>query len=293
MLELILHTCVNALVASSFTALVAVGLVLIFGVMGIVNFAHGELFMVGAFVVWYLFSVLGVPFILAVAAAIAVVAGIGAVMERFLFRPMRKNPLGGLIMSVGTLFILQVVALEFGGGTGRAKHVTPAWRGVVEVFGIPGVTVPVQRLAVIAVTILLLGGLWLFLHRTKAGWALRACAQDPEAAALQGISINRFAMLAMVLGAGLAGAAGAVMAPLVPVEPSMGHGVIVTAFIVIIVGGIGSVEGAVLAAVIYTFFHTFVTTFVDGTIASILGLIIMMLVLVIKPTGLMGTREKV
>ena len=180
MLELILQTCVNALVASSFTALVAVGLVLIFGVMGIVNFAHGELFMVGAFVVWYLFSVLGVPFLLAVAAAIAVVASIGAVMERFLFRPMRKNPLGGLIMSVGTLFILQVAALEFGGGTGRAKHVTPAWRGVVEVFGIPGVTVPVQRLAVIAVTVLLLGGLWLFLHRTKAGLALRACARIPR-----------------------------------------------------------------------------------------------------------------
>jgi branched-chain amino acid transport system permease protein len=293
MIELILQTSVNALVASSFTALIAVGLVLIFGVMGIVNFAHGELYMVGAFSVWYLSSILGWPFLLAVAAAILIVSAIGAVMERLLFRPMRANPLGGLIMSVGTLFILQVAALEFGGGTGRAKHVTPPWRGVVEVFGIEGVTVPIQRLAVIGISVLLLGGLWLFLHRTKAGWALRACAQDPEAAALQGISIDRYALLAMVLGAGLAGAAGAAMAPLLPVEPSMGHAVIVTAFIVIIVGGIGSVEGAVLAAVIYTFFDTFVTTFVDGTIASILGLLIMMLVLVIKPTGLMGVREKV
>ncbi len=293
MFELILQTSVNALVASSFTALMAVGLVLIFGVMGIVNFAHGELYMVGAFAVWYLHSVLAWPFLLALAGAILIVAAIGAVMERLLFRPMRSNPLGGLIMSVGTLFILQVAALEFGGGTGRAKHVTPPWRGVVEVFGIDGVTVPVQRLAVIGISVVLLGGLWLFLHRTKAGWALRACAQDPEAAALQGISIDRFALLARVLGAGLAGAAGAVMAPLLPVEPSMGHAVIVTAFIVIIVGGIGSVEGAVLAAVIYTFFDTFVTTFLDGTIASILGLLIMMLVLVIKPTGLMGVQERV
>ncbi|MCI0430466.1 MAG: branched-chain amino acid ABC transporter permease [Rhodospirillales bacterium] len=293
MFELILQTCVNALVASSFTALVAVGLVLIFGVMGIVNFAHGELYMVGAFAVWYLNAALGWPFLLAVAAAVLIVAGIGAVMERLLFRPMRANPLGGLIMSVGTLFILQVAALEFGGGTGRAKHVVPPWRGVVEVFGIEGVTVPIQRLAVILISVLLLGGLWFFLRHTKAGWALRACAQDPEAAALQGISIDRYALLAMVLGAGLAGAAGAVMSPLLPVEPSMGHAVIVTAFIVIIVGGIGSIEGAVLAAVIYTFFDTFVTTFVDGTIASILGLLIMMLVLVIKPTGLMGAREKV
>ena len=83
------------------------------------------------------------------------------------------------------------------------------------------------------------------------------------------------------------------MAPLLPVEPSMGHSVIVTAFIVIIVGGIGSIEGAVIASVLYTFFDTFVTTFVDGTIASILGLLIMMLVLVIRPTGIMGMREKV
>ena len=145
----------------------------------------------------------------------------------------------------------------------------------------------------IAVAPLVLGGLWLFLHRTRTSWALRACAQDPEAAALQGIGINRTALLAMALGGGLAGAAGGVMAPLVQVDPYMGHGAIVMAFIVIIVGGIGSLEGAVIAAAIYMFFHTFVTTYFDGTIASILGLVLMLLVLVVRPQGLLGTREKV
>jgi branched-chain amino acid transport system permease protein len=292
-MELILQTCVTALVYSSFTALMAVGLVLIFGVMGIVNFAHGELYMVGAYSVWYLYGILGWPFLPAVGAAIAVVALLGFVMERVLFRPMRNNPLGGLIMSVGALFILQVLALELGGGMGRAKHVSRAYPGVVELFGIEGVTVGVQNLAVIAVAAALLGALWLFLRRTKMGWALRACAQDPEAAALQGISVNKYAMLAMVLGAALAGGAGGIMAPLAPVDPYIGGNVIVTAFIVIIVGGIGSLEGAVAAAVIYTFFDTFVTTYVDGTIAKILGLVLMLLVLVVRPTGLLGTAEKV
>ena len=105
MLDLILQTCVNALYASSYTALMAVGLVLIFGVMGIINFAHGELLMVGAYVVFFLYATFGWPFPLAVAGSVVIVALIGVLMERALFKPMRGNPLGGLIMSVGALFI--------------------------------------------------------------------------------------------------------------------------------------------------------------------------------------------
>jgi branched-chain amino acid transport system permease protein len=248
--------------------------------------------MVGAYIVWYLYAVNGWPFMLAAVAAMALVGVLGVVMERALFRPMRGNPLGGLIMSVGALFILRAMAVQIG-GVNLMKHVPPAVRGSVDLFGIEGVSVPGQRLVVIGVAVLLLVALGFFLRRTKLGWALRACAQDPEAAALQGISINRMSMLAIAIGAGLAGAAGGIMAPLVRVGPYMGHSVIVTAFIVIIVGGIGSLEGALLAAVLYTFFDTFVTTFYDGTIAAILGLLIMMIVLVIRPTGLLGTSEKV
>jgi branched-chain amino acid transport system permease protein len=290
MIELILQTGVNALVASSFTALMAVGLVMIFGVMRVINFAHGELFMVGAYVVWFLYAASGWPFELAVVAALVSVGVLGLMMERVLFRPMRGNPLGGLIMSVGALFILQAMAVQLG-GVNLMKHVPPAVRGTIDLFG--GISVPGQRLVVIGVAAVLLLALWLFLRRTRLGWALRACAQDPEAAALQGIGINRMSLLAMGIGAALAGAAGGIMAPLVRVGPYMGHSVIVTAFIVIIVGGIGSLEGALLAAVLYTFFHTFVTTFYDGTIAAILGLLIMMIVLVVRPTGLLGTSEKV
>ncbi|VAW00011.1 High-affinity branched-chain amino acid transport system permease protein LivH (TC 3.A.1.4.1) [hydrothermal vent metagenome] len=292
MLELILQTGVNAMTAASFAALMAVGLVLIFGVMQVVNFAHGELYMVGAYIVWYLYAVTSWPFAVAVAAGVVGVSAIGIFMERFMFRPMRGNPLGGLIMSVGMLFILQVGAVAVG-GVGRSKQVPSAIHGSFNLFGIEGVTVPYQRLIVIISSVIILTLLWLFLKKTRTGWALRACAQDAEAAALQGISINRYSMIAVALGTGLAGLAGGLMAPLVPVVPLMGHSVIITAFIVIIVGGIGSLEGAVLAAVIYSFFNTIVTTFADGVIASILGLLLMMMVLIIRPTGIFGTAEKV
>ena len=291
-MELVLQTGVNALTAASYTALFAVGLVLIFGVMQVVNFAHGEIYMVGAYTVWHLYAVTGIPFPVAVLAGMIAAAGIGVVMERFLFRPMRGNPLGGLIMSVGVLFILQVGAVLFG-GIGRSKQVPSMIHGAFNLFGIEGVTVQYQRLIVILAAVVILTVFWLFMKRTRTGWALRACAQDQEAAALQGININRISMLAMALGAGLAGVSGALMAPLVPVVPLMGHNVIVTTFIVIIVGGIGSLEGAVVAAVIYSFFHTVVTTVWDGVLASILGLLLMMVVLVVKPTGLFGTAEKV
>lgn len=281
-----LQTCVNALVASGFFSLTAVGLVLIFGVMGIVNFAHGELFMAGAYAVWYLYSKSGWPFFLAVVGGFFVVTLIGLLMERGLFRPMRDNPLGGLINSIGVLFILQVLAVKIG-GLGLMKHVPPAFPGVIEIWD---VALSNQRLVALIVAAALLLLIWLFLTRTKLGWALRATAQDREAAALQGININKISIIAMALAAGAAGVAGGLMAPLTRVEPYMGHSVIITAFIVTIVGGLGSLSGAILAAIFYAFFHTFVTTFYGGTIATILGLIIMLIVLIIKPTGLMGTR---
>jgi branched-chain amino acid transport system permease protein len=288
MLELLAQTGLNALYAAAYLSLVAVGLVLIFGVMGIVNFAHGELFMLGAYTVVALYAGEGVPFFLVAAAGLVFVGCVGLLMEATMFRPLRENPLGGLVASIGFLMVLQAaVAMGFGV---RMENVPPVSREVLVLWG--GVRLPVERLVVIVAAVVLLGALWLFLKRTRFGWALRASAQDREAAALQGISIDTTARIAMFIGAALAGVAGALTAPLIPVDPYMGHSVIVAAFIVIIVGGVGSLEGAVLAAVAYAFVHTFVTTFWDGVIADIVGLLLMLAVLVVKPTGLFGTADR-
>lgn len=288
MIELLAQTGLNALYAAAYLSLVAVGLVLIFGVMGIINFAHGELFMLGAYVVVALYSGGEVPYLLAAAFGLAFVGTVGVLMEWSMFRPLRDNPLGGLVASIGFLMILQaLVSMGFGV---RMAHVPPAAQDVI-VFT-ERVRLPVQRLIVIIAAVTLLSMLWLFLKRTRFGWALRASAQDREAAALQGISINATARIAMFIGAGLAGIAGALTAPLISVNPHMGHSVIVAAFIVIIVGGVGSLEGAVIAAVAYAFIHTVVTTFYDGVIADIVGLSMMLLVLIVRPTGLFGTADR-
>ncbi|HWT30307.1 MAG TPA: branched-chain amino acid ABC transporter permease [Propylenella sp.] len=287
MSALLIQTGFNAAYAASYMALIAVGLVLIFGVMGVINFAHGELYMMGAYAVVYLYAGHQLPFLIAVAAGLVFVGCLGLIMEWTLFRPLRENPLGGLIASIGFLLILQSLAV-LGFGL-RMQNVPPVTK---ERLILGGAVITYERLLVIAVTIVLLGLLWFFLRKTKFGWALRAVAQDREAAALQGISINQTARTAMFIGAGLAGVAGALTAPLVAPTPYMGHAVIVTAFIIIIVGGIGSLEGAIIAAIVYALVDTVVTTLFDGVIASIVGLLLMLLVLVIRPTGLFGAKER-
>ena len=291
-LELILQTIINSLIFSSFNALFAVGLVLIFGIMQVVNFAHGAIYMVGAFSTWYLYSENGVPFFVAIILSTLLCAALGLFMERVLFRPMRGNLFGGLIVSVGMLFILEVLSVYLF-GQGLMKNITPYFRESWHVFGIESITVAHSRLLVFAVATFILGGFWLFMTRTRLGWAMKACAQNPEAAALQGISIGKISMLAMVISAAMAGAGGAVMAPIVRITPHMGSPVLITAFIIMIVGGMGSIEGALIAAFAYSFFHTFVTTYIGGEIATILGLVLMLMFLIVKPTGLMGERESV
>ncbi len=286
-MELILQSLVNGLIQGGFFSLFAVGLVLIFGVMGVVNFAHGELVMVGAYTIWLLHAQNGLAYVPAVGVAIVVVTSIGLCMERFLFRPTRNDPLAGLICSIGVLFILQVAATLVG-GEGPSKQVPPPFHGTWVVSDY--LRIPYQRLISLLVSALALSLLWCFLTRSKLGWALRAVALDREAAALQGININRISMIAIAVGAALAGLAGALIAPLTNINPHMGHNVIITAFIVTIVGGVGSLSGAVLAAILYALCHTFITVYFGGTVATICGLLLMVVVLIVKPTGLMGAR---
>lgn len=287
MAELLIQTAVNAAYAASYMALIAVGLVLIFGVMGVINFAHGELYMAGAYAIVYLYAGMQVPFLVAVAVGLAFVGCLGLIMEWGMFRPLRDNPLGGLIASIGFLLVLQSSAVLLFGV--RAQNVPAVSR---ERLDVAGAVLTYDRFMVIAATIVLLAALWAFLRFTRYGRALRAVSQDREAAALQGISINQTARWAMFIGAALAGVAGALTAPLVPTTPYMGHAVIVTAFIIIIVGGIGSLEGAVIAAVLYAVVHTLVTTFFDGVIANIVGLLLMLAVLIVRPQGLFGAQER-
>lgn len=288
-MQFLIETLINSAMASAASALVVVGLALIFGVMRIENFAHGELYMVGAYATWFFGTSLGLGYWAGLVGAVLVTAAIGAAMELLLFRRSRDNPMGALIMTIGVLLILQT-AVSWQFGINSTLLVGAPVAGNAEILGI---AVPRHRLIVIGATVAILAGLTLALKGTRFGWALRAVAQDKMAASLQGISIGRISLLAMALSAALAGVAGALMAPIVRISPFMGQPVIISAFIVIILGGIGSMEGAILAALIYSTFFTFISAYFDSTVASILGLCLMLGVLIVRPRGIMGKAQKV
>jgi branched-chain amino acid transport system permease protein len=280
----LIQTLANSVVAGSIYAIVAVGLAMAFGVMKMANFAHGEFFMAGAYVVYVFYALMGVPFPVAVLLAAPIVGMIGIATERLIFRPTRENVLAGFMATAGLAFILQVLVGQTW-GVGLMRSVPTPYMGAADVFG---AQVGWQRLIVVPSAFVMLTLLWFFLYRVKAGKALRACAQDPETARLQGIGINRMTMLAMGISGASAGLAGALMAPIHPVTPYMGHGVILTAFIVVIMGGMESIAGAVLAAVILGFIHTFVTTLSDAIVAQMVGVAFMAIILVVRPQGLLG-----
>lgn len=280
----LIQTIANSIVAGSIYAIVAVGLALAFGVMKMANFAHGEFFMSGAYAVYVLYALGGWPFPLAVLAAVPIVALIGVATERAIFRPTQGNVLAGFMATAGLAFILQVVVGQTW-GVGLMRSVPTPYMGAAT---IAGAHIGLQRLIVIPAAFGMLGLLWFFLFRVKLGKALRACAQDPETARLQGISLNKMTMLAMAISGGSAGLAGALMAPIHPVTPYMGHGVILTAFIVVILGGMESIAGAVVAAVLLGIIHTFVTTLSDAIVAQMVGVGFMAVTLVIRPQGLLG-----
>jgi len=280
----LIQTIANSLVQSSVYATLAIGLALGFGVMKMANFAHGEFYMLGAYVIFFLYTTWGLPYPLAVLAALPILALVGMLTERLIFRPTKGNVLAGFMATAGLAFILQVLVGQTW-GVGLMRAIETPYKGAWEVAG---AFIGWQRLIIIPVAILMITALWYFLYHVKIGKALRACAQDPEVAALQGISINKITLTAMAIAGGYAGIAGALMAPIQPVTPYMGHDIIIICFIIVIVGGMESIAGAVLASFILGFIHTFMTTLYDSIVAIMAGVALIAFILIVNPEGLLG-----
>jgi len=282
--QLLIQTLANAVAASSMYALIAVGLTLAFGVMQMANLAHGHFFMLGAYTVYALYGLGGWPFWPAVAAALAVGAVIGLAVERGIFRPLRGDVVAGFIATAGLMFVFEVFVGEMW-GWGHMRIIPSPY---MIPFKIMGASLSFQRVIVIPFAIVCIGGLMVFMRWFRLGQALRAVAQDPEAASLQGININRMTALALAIAGALAGIAGGLMSTIYAVTPALGGHLILPALIVVIVGGMGSIGGATLAAIILGFVMTFVTTLVDGVTALMVSVAVMALILPIRPQGLMG-----
>jgi len=265
-------------------ALIAVGLTLAFGVMQMANLAHGHFFMAGAYTVYALYALGGWPFWAAVAAAVVVCAVIGLAVERGIFRQLRGDVVAGFIATAGLMFVFEVFVGEVW-GWGHMRQIPSPYMRAFKIFG---ASVAFQRVIIIPFAIASIGGLMIFMRFFRLGRALRAVAQDPEAASIQGININRMTALAMAIAGALAGIAGGLMSTIYAVTPALGSHIILPALIVVVVGGMGSVGGVTLAAIILGFVITFVTTLIDGVTASMVSVTVMALVLVIRPQGIMG-----
>ncbi len=279
---------INGLVAGSIYALTALGLTMIFGIMDIMNFAHGEIYMLGAFLTFYFCDSLGIPYLLAIGFAMIAIAIIGIAIEKVTFKPLRNTPLlNTLLVSLGLSIFLQNLALLIWGPDPR-KIPSPYSARVIEFFGI---SITMQRLLVIIVAVILLIFLYYFIQKTTIGKCMRATAQEPEGAALIGIDIDKVFWVTFGVGCALAAAAGSLIGGIFFVNPTMGIIPVLKAFIIVIVGGLGSILGAIMAGFLLGVTESLMGGFVSSAYMDVTGFAILILVLLFRPSGLFGQVE--
>ena len=275
----------NGLVYGGLLYIVSVGLVLIFGLRRIVNFAHGSLFMLGAYVGFSVAAMAG--FWSAILAAAIVLALVGALLDITILQPLqREDPIVTVLVTFGLLLILEDFA-QFVWGKDFLKMPVPSiFSGSVLIFG---ESFPVYRLVVIAVAALVALGLSVWLRVSKIGLYVRASSADPLTTAMQGVNTDRVSVIVVALGAALAGISGTVSAPLLALSPSMGSYILIESFIVVVVGGLGSFTGAFIAAIVIGQVHNLGLVYVPWA-ATMIPFLLMVAVLIWRPTGIAGSH---
>jgi branched-chain amino acid transport system permease protein len=277
---------INGVTLGTNYILMALGFTLIFGVLRIVNFAHGEFYMLGAFFVLTAIVEFEANYLLAAIMAVLVIGLLGYLTEEVIFRRFRDKELEGMIIALGLSILLQNLGLVAWGPYDLS--IPPVFTGVLKIGTL---FYPMERLMVVLLSFLLMAGFYLFLKKTKLGLAIQAIAQDTEIARVQGMRINRLYPLAFAIGTGLAAAAGAVIGPLFQLNPWMGIMPQVKAFIVVILGGIGSIPGAFLGGLILGVAESFVSTYASKALADLLGFILVIGILLFRPSGLFGRSQ--
>jgi branched-chain amino acid transport system permease protein len=263
-------------------ALTALGLSLVFGVMRIVNVAHGEFFMLGAVIAWYFSTVFG-GFLGGLVGAAVVVGAIAVLTERLVLRRIEYHPESTIVATIGLLYILQQLVLTLYGPYARPVAAPVYFRVDFPWFGYSG-----YKLVVAAIAALLIGATWLALGRTTLGLYMRATQQDREMAQAFGVPVERVYTLAFAAGAVLAAVAGALIVPVQQAHYLMGLDALLTSFMVVIVGGLGSLAGTLAAALLIGLVDGGVSVFFSPTLAKIVATVAVALVLVVRTGGLFG-----
>lgn len=277
---------VNGTSLSAIYVLVALGFTLLFGIMRVVNFAHGAFAMLGGYALYYAYGQFHLPYALAVPVAALAVATVSLVLERWVFRwfyqKMFQSMIGLLGLNLALVFGSVIVWDTY------ERSIPPAFNGILQVGGI---ILPLDRLMVIAIAVAALLAFWLFMSGTRHGLAMRAAAQDVEIAEVQGIETLAIYRLAFFIAIFMAALAGALYAQIYSLSPFMGDRPLLVAFIVVILGGMGSIPGAALGGVLLGFSESFLSTFYGATVSAFLSFGVVILLLIFRPWGLMGTPE--
>jgi len=251
----------------------------------VVNFAHGEMYMLGAYFLFTFFSKLGIPFLLSMLLAILAVMAIGFVFEKGILKPLRKRSIDTVMLSmIGLSMFMQNIAMLIWSPVPESIQ-SPLTMTTVTLGGLYFLP---QRILVICFAILLVLLTHLLLKKTKIGKAMRATFQDLEAASLMGIKIDRIYSFTFMLGAGLAAASGALLGPIFNVHPYIGNLANLKAFVIVIIGGLGSFAGAVTAGLLLGVFESLGAAYVSSGYQDAVGFILLILILIKRPTGLFG-----
>jgi branched-chain amino acid transport system permease protein len=287
----LLLASLEGLVTAAVLALTALGLSLVFGVMRVVNVAHGEFFMLGAVIAWWVASMAGahpaIGFALALVVAPLVVGAIAFASERLVLRRLDYNPEATIVATIGLLYIIQQAALSLYGPEARPVAPPFNYRVLLPWFGYSG-----YKLAVIAAAILIILATWLVLTRTKIGLVMRATQYDRETAQAFGIPVGRVYGGVFALGAMLAAVAAVLIVPIQQAHYLMGRDPLLLSFIVVIIGGLGSLRGTLIAALLIGLSDGIISMFFSPTLAKMIATLVVALVLVFRPQGLFGTAAR-
>lgn len=279
---LVAMTLVNGVELGLLYALIAVGFSLIYGAGKVLFCAHGEIYMLGALGSFIMIERLGLPFFLTLFLIMIGTGAVGLLLERVMFRRFYGNDLVIFMLSLGlAMFIANVTLQLFGGAT---KGVQTPFPGSIDVMN---ASLPVDKLVVIAISVAIILALNWFLNNVKVGQAIRAVAQDPVAATLQGIDKNRSMQVVFFLGLAVAGGAGVLVAPLYYVDVFMGTPALLSTFIVVILGGIGSFTGAIVGGLFLGLLLSFAGILIGG-LTSLLSFVVVIIFLVVRPRGFLG-----
>jgi branched-chain amino acid transport system permease protein len=284
-----LDLAISAVLLAGLYATMAYGLGLIYGVLRVVNLAHGGVIMAGAYLGWWLYGTLGIDPYLSIPIVAAACFGFGALLYRVLVRHLPRGAAGGpasLLLLFGVWLVLRNVAYLLFTGNDQAIRTTYSTRALP----LLGTYVSVNRVAVLAIALVVPAALHLLLRRTYVGKAIRAVAQNADSCTLVGVDVERIYTVTFGIGTALAGLAGLLSATLFAFNPAFGAGELLKSFVVVVLGGLGSVVGTGLAALILAVVEVFAILVLPSYLTAAVGFVMLVLVLVVRPGGLFGQR---